>query len=96
MRLTQCDAYVNSILHCVVKRAYFGKAQNLPKVMHFPFFSNPSPIIGHPCHSLTDSLPFSRLDVTLTGDDANSKLVDVATVADADDEDRVGNSLLQI
>ena len=27
---------------------------------------------------------------------ANSKLVDVFTVTDADDEDRVGNSLLQI
>ena len=28
--------------------------------------------------------------------DANSKLVDVVTVADVDDEDCVGNSLLQI
>ena len=28
--------------------------------------------------------------------DANSKLFDVVTVADVDDEDRVGNSLLQI
>ena len=29
-------------------------------------------------------------------EDASSKLVDVVTVADIDDEDRVGNSLLQI
>ena len=38
-------------------------------------------------------MPFSRLDMTLACEDANSKLVDVVTVAD---EDRVGNSLLQI
>ena len=29
-------------------------------------------------------------------EDANSKLVEVVTVVDVDDEDRVGNSLLQI
>ena len=29
-------------------------------------------------------------------EDANSKLVEVVTVADASDENRVGNSLLQI
>ena len=34
-------------------------------------------------------MPFSRLDMTLACEDANSKLVDVVTVAD---EDRVGNS----
>ena len=34
--------------------------------------------------------------MTLACEDANSKLVDVVTVADFDDEDRVGNSLLQI
>ena len=34
--------------------------------------------------------------MTLAFDDANSKLVMVVTVADVDDEDRVGNSLLQI
>ena len=33
--------------------------------------------------------------MTLSCEDANSKLVEVVTVAD-DDEDRVGNSLLQI
>ena len=35
-------------------------------------------------------------DVTLACEDANSKLVEVVTVADVDAEDHVGNSLLQI
>ena len=34
--------------------------------------------------------------MTLSCEDANSKLVEVVTVAGVDDEDRVGNSLLQI
>ena len=34
--------------------------------------------------------------MTLACEDANSKLVEVFTVADVDDEDCVGNSLLQI
>ena len=34
--------------------------------------------------------------MTLAFEDANSKLIDVVTVADVDDEDCVGNSLLQI
>ena len=34
-------------------------------------------------------------DVTLAFEDANSKLVEVVTVADVDDEDHVGNILLQ-
>ena len=50
--------------------------------------------------SLTDSLTHSCLvnliDVTLACEDANSKLVEVVTVADVDAEDHVGNSLLQI
>ena len=50
--------------------------------------------------SLTDSLTHSCLvnliDVTLACADANSKLVEVVTVADVDSEDHVGNSLLQI
>ena len=50
--------------------------------------------------SLTDSLTDSRLvnfiDVTLACKDANLKLVEVVTVPDVDDENRVGNSLLQI
>ena len=35
------------------------------------------------------------IDVTLACEDANSKLVEVVIVADVDDEDRVGNNLLQ-
>ena len=34
------------------------------------------------------------IDVTLACEDANSKLVEVVTVADVDAEDHVGNSLL--
>ena len=34
--------------------------------------------------------------MTLVCEDANSKLVEVVTVVDVDDKDRVGNSLLQI
>ena len=34
--------------------------------------------------------------MTLAFEDANSKLVEIVTVADVDDEERVGNSLLQI
>ena len=34
--------------------------------------------------------------MTLAFEDANSKLVEVDTVADVNDEDRIGNSLLQI
>ena len=51
-------------------------------------------------NSLTNSLPNSCLvnliDVTLACDNADSKLVEVVTVADVDSEDHVGNSLLQI
>ena len=51
--------------------------------------------------SLTDSVRHSDsrlvdlIDVTLACEDADSKLVDVVTVADVDDEDHVGDSLLQ-
>ena len=34
--------------------------------------------------------------MTLACEDVNSKLVEVVTVADVDDENHVGNSLLQI
>ena len=34
--------------------------------------------------------------MTLACEEAYSKIVEVVTVADVDDEDRVGNSLLQI
>ena len=36
------------------------------------------------------------IDVTRAREYANSKLAEVVTVADVDDVDRVGNSLLQI
>ena len=50
-------------------------------------------------HSLTDysdSRLVNFIDVTLACEDGNSKLVEVVTVANFDDEDCVGNSLLQI
>ena len=47
-------------------------------------------------HSLTPSCLVNLIDVTLASEDANSKLVEVVTVADVDSEDYVGNSLLQI
>ena len=47
-------------------------------------------------NSLTDSCLVNLIDVTLACEDAYSKLVEVVTVADVSDEDRVGNSLLQI
>ena len=46
-------------------------------------------------HCLTNSCLVDLIDVTLACEDDNSKLVDVVTVADIGDEDRVGNSLLQ-
>ena len=47
--------------------------------------------------SLTPCCLVDLIDVTLVCEDANSKLeVEVITVADVDDEDRVGNSFLQI
>ena len=50
--------------------------------------------------SLTDSLTHSHLvnliDVTMACEDGNSKLVEIVTVVDVDDEKRVGNSLLQV
>ena len=36
------------------------------------------------------------IDLTMACEDADSKLVEVVTVADVGDEDRAGNSLLQI
>ena len=46
-------------------------------------------------HWLTHSLPFSKFDwCDLACEDANLKLVEVVTVADVVDDNRVGNSLL--
>ena len=47
-------------------------------------------------HSLTHSCLVNLIHATLACEDANSKLVEVVTVADADNEDRVGKSLLQM
>ena len=51
-------------------------------------------------HSLTDSLTDSCLvnliDVTLACEDANSKLIEVVTVADVHAERRVADGLMQI
>ena len=47
-------------------------------------------------HWLTDWRLVNSIDVTLACEDANSKLVDIVTVANVDDEDCIGNSLLQI
>ena len=47
-------------------------------------------------NSLTHSCLVNLIDVTLACEYANSKLVEVVTVADVYAEDHVGNSLLQI
>ena len=47
-------------------------------------------------NSLTNSCLLNLIDVTLACEDANSKLVEVVSVADVGNEDWVGNSLLQI
>ena len=47
-------------------------------------------------YSLTHCRLIDLIDMILACEDANSKLVDVVTVADVDAEDRVGKSLLQI
>ena len=47
-------------------------------------------------YSLTNSCLVNLIDVTLACHDANSKLVEVVTIADVSDEDRVGNNLWQI
>ena len=66
-------------------------------MFHFLLFlSDPYPIITYPCHLLPNCCLVDLIDVTLACEVANQKLVDVVTVADVDDEDRVGNSLLQI
>ena len=45
-------------------------------------------------YSITNSCLVNLIDVTLTCEYANSKLVEVVTVADVDAKDHVGNSLL--
>ena len=45
---------------------------------------------------LTDSCLVNLIDVALACEDGNSKLVEVVTVVEVDDEKRVNNSLVQI
>ena len=47
-------------------------------------------------NSLTNSCLVNLIDVTLACEDASSTLGEVVSVADINDEDRAGNSLLQI
>ena len=47
-------------------------------------------------NSLTNCCLVDLIDVTLACEDANSKLVEVVSVADVDDDNRVSNRLLQI
>ena len=47
-------------------------------------------------HSLTNSRLVNLIDVTLACEDCYSKLAEVITVVDVDDEKRVDNSLVQI
>ena len=44
--------------------------------------------------SLTDSCLVNLIDVALACEDANSKLVEVVTIADVDTKDHAGNSFL--
>ena len=47
-------------------------------------------------YTLTHCCLVDLIDVTLACEDANSKLVDVVPVADFNDEERIGNSLVEI
>ena len=47
-------------------------------------------------HSLTDSRLVDLTDVTLAFEDANSKLIDVVSVADVDAKERVKYRLVEI
>ena len=46
--------------------------------------------------SLTDSCLVNLIDVTLACEDGNSKLVEVVTVVEVDDEKHADNSLVQV
>ena len=45
---------------------------------------------------MTNCCLVNLIDVSLACEDGNSKLVEIVTVVDVDDEKRVGNSLLQV
>ena len=76
-----------------------NKTKSLFCLHHYFFLSDPSPIIALATlvtHSLTNSCLVNLIDVTLVCQDANTKLVEVATVVDVDAEKRVDDSLVQI
>ena len=58
------------------------------------YLSDPSPVIGYACHSMTDSLTNSPLFSKL--DRCDVWLVEVVIVADVDDEKRFDESFMQI
>ena len=62
--------------------------------------SDPSPIIGTACHpvpnSLTHSCLVNLIDEIQACEDAYSKLVEVVTVADVIDKNRVGVEILKL
>ena len=71
-----------------------GTDLSVEDVIKFVFLSDPSLIIGYPCHSLIDDSDcrlVGFIDVTLACEGVNSKHVEVVTVVDVSAEDRVGN-----
>ena len=44
----------------LIKNMLFSNLRNTVLAKHLLFLSDPSPIIGYACHSLTHSLPFSK------------------------------------
>ena len=74
------------------KSAIEGKRLNF-----FHFYQTRVRSLAKPvAHSLTHSRLVKLTEVTLACEDAYSKLVEVVNVGDVDDEDHVGNSLVQI
>ena len=53
-------------------------------------------VTNSPTRSLIHCRLVNLIDVTLACEDGNSKLVEVVTVVEVDDEKRVDNSLVQI
>ena len=70
---------------------------SLKRVVHNHFYrTRVRSLVMLVSNSLTHSCLVNLIDVTLACEDTNSKLVDIVTVANVDDEDCIGNSLLQI
>ena len=97
--LEPCSFSKRINLQCYFLRHTFEQTVGR-KTLYQKFLSDPSPIIGNACQWLTNWLTHCRLvnliDVTLACEDGNSKLVEVVTVVEVDDEKRVDNSLVQI